>query len=94
MTDYQIYKQKAEAQIKVWEAELDMMKAKAQKAGADSKAEYQDEINALEDKLAKGREKLSELGEKGSEAWESMREGFDKAWSALSSSFQKAKAKF
>lgn len=94
MTDYQIYKEKAEAQIKVWEAELDKMKAKAQKAEAEGKAEYQDEINTLENKLAEGRAKLNELSEKGSEAWESMREGFDKAWSALSSSFQKAKAKF
>jgi chromosome segregation ATPase len=94
MTDYQIYKQKAEAQIKEWEAELDKLKAKAQKAQAEGKAEYQDEINELEDKLAKGREILNELSERGSEAWESMRQGMDKAWSALSSSFKEAKAKF
>lgn len=94
MNDFKSYKEKFNAQIEEWEAELAVLKAKARKKAADFKIEYQEEIDELEERIEKGKVKLRELSEKGEEAWESLRKNLDDTFDSLRAKFNQFKSKF
>jgi len=45
------YVQKLHAKLDVWNAEIDKLKAKAEKAQAESRVEHQEQIKNLQQKL-------------------------------------------
>lgn len=94
MSEYKNYREKFKAQIDEWEAELDVLKAKARKKAVDFKIEHQKEINELEKRIEKGKVKLRELSEKGEEAWESMRKNLEETFDSLSERFNEFRSKF
>lgn len=93
MHEKELYNQKMQAQLDEWKAELNLLKAKAKKAEADSKLEADKKINELEGRIEEGQTKLNELKEASDEAWESVKSGFDAAWSSLKSGFEDAASK-
>lgn len=94
MNDKEIYKQKFQAQLDGWQADIDKLKAKAM----TSKSDIQLEMNKLTDeleakaKLAKG--KLAELSDAGEDALASVKSGVESAWDSLKSSVHEAVSKF
>ena len=94
MSEKELYRQKMQAQLDEWTAEVDKQKAKASGASADAQLEMNKKIKALESKIEEGTAKLSELAEAGEDAWESIKEGVESAWDSLKSSFREAAAKF
>lgn len=83
MEEQELYEQKRKAQLEEWQAEVDRLKAKAEKAGADAQIRLQRRLEDLERKLDGGRTKLASLAEAGHEKWDAARERIDHALEAI-----------
>ncbi|MDD4333990.1 MAG: hypothetical protein PHY77_00065 [Desulfotomaculaceae bacterium] len=94
MENREEYQGKIEAQLSEWGAELDKLKAKANKAKADTKQGYHDQLEALRSKQASIHAKLQELKTSGDDAWEDLKEDLDHSWSHTKDAFTKAIARF
>jgi hypothetical protein len=94
MTDKELYKQKFQAQLDEWTAEIDKMKAKALEAKIDAKLEMNKLVAELEAKAQVATAKLTELSEASEEAWDSTKTGAEAVWESVKSSFNEVVAKF
>jgi len=94
MMDKELYQRKMQAQLDEWKADVDKLRARASRASADTQLKMNEQINALDIKIAEGKVKLSELSAAGEDAWESIREGVESAWDSLKSAVSDAAAKF
>jgi uncharacterized coiled-coil DUF342 family protein len=88
------YQGKMEAQLSEWGAEIDKLKARADKATADTRQGYYDEIETLRAKRASMQAKLQELKASSDDAWGDLKEGLDRSWNQVRDSFNKAAARF
>ena len=94
MDKKEAYEKKMEAQLDEWNARIDMLKAKAAKAEADSKIELQDNIDELQKKRQEAEDKLQELRNSSSDAWEDLKDGVEKAWSDFGAAVKSATSRF
>ena len=94
MADREAYVKKLKAQLDQWGAEISKLEAKAEKARADSKIQYEKQINELREQRREAQKKMTEIQEAQEDAWEDLREGADKAWKAMEDAFKKAWSKF
>jgi multidrug resistance efflux pump len=94
MENREEYQGKMEAQLSEWGVELDKWKARADKAAADTRQGYYDQIEALRAKQASMQAKLQELKASGDDAWGDLKEGLDHSWNQVRDSFNKAAARF
>jgi len=83
------YVSKMEAQLKEWGAELDKLKAKAQKATAEGRIEYQKRMESAKAKQQVALGKLEELKRAGEDRWEALKAGVESAWGELKGSTPK-----
>ncbi len=88
------YEEKFDAQLNEWSAQIDLFKAKADKAQAEVKIEYYKAIDALQHKQKDAKGKLRELKIAGDEAWEDLKKGAEKAWDEVKAAYQDANARF
>ena len=95
MTDKRkAYEEKLDAQLKKWNAQIALLKARAGKAKAEAKIEYYKTIEALQHREEEARAKLHELKTAGDEAWEDLKIGAEKAWTEVKAAFHSAALKF
>ncbi len=94
MENREEYQGKMEAQLSEWGAEIDKLKARADKAAADTRQGYYDEIKTLRAKQASIQAKLQELKTSGDDAWGDLKEGLDHSWNQVKDSFSSAAARF
>jgi predicted ATP-binding protein involved in virulence len=88
------YEEKFDAQLQEWNAQIALLKAKADKAKAEAKIEYYKTIESLQHKRDTARVKLEELRSAGDGAWEDLKTGAEKAWAEVKTAFHDAVAKF
>lgn len=88
------YLQKIEAQLKEWKSEIDKIKAKADKADADAKLEYYEQIEELRTKQQAAQEKFTELKDAGEDAWEDLKAGVELAGVSLAEALKSAGSRF
>ncbi len=88
------YLSKREAELKEWDAEIMKLHAKAEQAQAQVQITYYEQIAALRVQQTTVRDKLAEMRQATGEAWESVKVGFDSAWTDLKSGLAGAVAKF
>ena len=88
------YEKKLDAQLKEYNAQITLLKAKAEKAKADVRIDYYNTIEALEQKQDKAKTKLQELQTAGDEAWEAVKTGAEKAWAEVKTAYHDAVSKF
>jgi hypothetical protein len=88
------YKQKMEAQLKEWTAQINLLEAKAENAGADIKVTRAKAIHELRAKQRAASEKLKELGKASGETWEQVKKTADKIWDDLKAGVAEAHSKF
>ena len=74
MPEKDAYVQKMHAKLDEWNAEIDKLKAKADKAEAESRLEYQKEIETLQKRRKEAEEKLGEVRQAGEGAWEDLKD--------------------
>ncbi len=94
MGEKELYQQKMKAELDLWKAEIDKLKAKAAGANADAQLKLNKQIKSLESEIKEGKVKLSALAEATDDAWHSMKEGVESAWSSLKTAFSDAAEKF
>ncbi len=94
MTRKDEYVQKLHAKLDEWSAEIDKLKAKADKAGAESRIEYQNQIKNLQQKRREAEKKADELRSAGEGAWEDLKAGAELAWDAMEEAVKSARSKF
>jgi hypothetical protein len=68
--------------------------AKADKATADAKVQYQEQIKHLRAKLNETQGRLQQLKSSSGEAWVALKDGTEKAWGELRGAMDNALAKF
>lgn len=94
MENKEAYIQKLHAKIDEWNADIDKLKAKADQVEADSKIEYQKQMQALKSKRDEIEKKVSEISRSGENAWEDLKAGVDLAWEAMSEAIKSATSRF
>ena len=88
------YEEKFDTQLKEWDAEIALLKAKADNAKADAKIDYYQAIEALEHKQDKAKTKRQELKTSSDEAWEVVKASAGKIWSEVKTAYHDAASKF
>ncbi len=94
MNDKKLYKQKIQAQLDEWKADIAKLKAKASGAEADAQLEMNKKVEALDRKLKNAQIKLSELTGASEDAWDSVRKGAESALDSLKTAVNDAASKF
>jgi hypothetical protein len=88
------YEEKLDAQLREWDAEIALLKAKADTAKSDAKIDYYKSIESLEHKQNKAKTKLQELKTSGDEAWEAVKGGAEKTWAEVKTAYHDVASKF
>jgi predicted ATP-binding protein involved in virulence len=88
------FEEKLDAQLKEWNAQIALLKAKADKAKAQTKIEYLTIIEGLQQKRDTAKSKLQELKAAGPEAWEGLKTSAEKGWDDVKTAFHDAVSKF
>ena len=92
--DKKYYLNKLSDQIKQWEAEIDKLKAKADKTKADVKIEYNKKIDEIRHKKEVVEKKFKVLHESSDEAWDEIKDGLEKSWKEFKNSLDSVISKF
>lgn len=88
------YKQKLKAHLNEWGAQINLLIAQAESAGADAKLKYAQDLDKLRDKQRQATEKLKELEAASGDAWEKVKITADTLWDELKAGVASAVAKF
>ena len=88
------YKQKMAAQLKEWSAQINLLEAKVENAGADIKVKRAKQLHELRAKQRAASEKMKEMESASGEAWEKVKETADKIWDELKAGITDAHSKF
>lgn len=87
MTDRELYRQKKQAELDAWEAELDKFKAKASGATAEAQLTMNKHIRALQNKLEEAKTKLAAILDVRDAAWDAFQDDVEAAWDSLKTTF-------
>ena len=90
MDSKEAYKQKLNAQIKEWNAQINLLNAKIENKGADLKLKYSKELDALKEKQDDVLQKIKELDESTTENWEKIKVTADQMLSDLKTGLNNA----
>jgi len=88
------YEEKFDAQLEEWNAQIALLKARADKGKAEAKIEYYKTIEALQRRQDEAGTKLHEMKTAGDEAWEDLKTGAERAWAEVMTAFHEAISKF
>lgn len=88
------YKQKMSAQLKEWSAQVNLLEAKVESAGAAMKLKRAEAVNELRAKQNAASEKMKELGRANGAAWEEARLTAEKIWDDLKTGIANTQDKF
>ena len=94
MSTNDAYIQRMKAKMDEWDAQLDVLKAKAEGASANVKIAINEQIDNLESYKADAKMKFEELQDAGEDAWEDLYDGVNDAWNKVSNAFTNAVEKF
>jgi chromosome segregation ATPase len=88
------YEEKLQTQLDEFSAEIDRLKARADKTEADAEPWHHKQVEALQEKHKLAKEKLGELRESGDDAWEDLKDGIASAWDSVSVALKSAAKRF
>lgn len=94
MSKKEAFEKQFEAQLNEWKAEVDVLRAKANKADAEMRIKYHEQIDKLQAKEKEVRSRLSSLKHAGEESWQDLKKGLEEASDSLSKAFSSIKTKF
>lgn len=94
MSEKSATREKLEARLDQWRAEIDKLQANAAEAGADTRKEFENQVKALRKQQDKAREKLKELETASDDAWNDIKHGIEKAWDDLGDAVKSARERF
>ena len=83
-----------ESEIKKWDAEVDKLNAKGGQIGADARASYDAQLEAMRADRDLACSKLGELRTANESAWEHMQSGVEAAWTSMKNALDKAASQY
>jgi predicted nucleic acid-binding Zn-ribbon protein len=92
--DRKAFIDKLASQLTQWDAKIEKLEAKAQKAGTGAKAEYNKQIQNLRDKKKAAQDRLGEVKQASEDAWEDLKSGAEKAFNEMKNALQTVFSKF
>jgi len=90
MSNKSAYTKKVQAQLDEWDADIQKLKARADRAEADAQIEIEKQIKSLKRKREETGDKLAELKAAGDDAWDDIKEGLDSAIDSLGNALKSA----
>jgi len=87
------YQEQIESTLDEWGGEIDKIRKKADRLGAEARGKYREQIEDLRARQETARKKLEDLKRSGGEAWEDLRSGADAALDELKKGVEGAVAK-
>ena len=93
MDDKALYRQKRQAQLDEWKADVAKLRAKAAGAKAGAQIEIDKHLAELDDRMHEAGGRLSELAAAGEETWDTARKKVETTWEALKAGVGAAAAK-
>lgn len=94
MSNRDAYVEKMKAKLDEWNAEIDKLAAKADRVKAESKIEYQKQMEDIREKRNDLEDKIAVLQRAGESAWEDLKQGLENSWKILKGSLTRAKSEF
>lgn len=94
MSSKDAYRERLEAQLREWQAKIDVLKARADKAEADSRIAYGEQIDALQQRREEMQSRLAELRASGEDAWAEVKAGTESAWKDMDAAISRALERF
>lgn len=88
------YEKKLDAQLNELNAQIELLKAKADKAKVEAKIDYYKALEAIQHKQKEAKTKLQELKSAGDDAWDDIKTGAEKAWAEVKSAYHAASSRF
>ncbi|MGE5190232.1 MAG: hypothetical protein ACM3NF_09265 [Gemmatimonadota bacterium] len=85
--------EKLEGRLKDWGAEVEKLRAKADKLGAAAGERYRGQVDELKARQDAARQKLQELARSGGEAWDDLKSGAETALEELKKGVEGAVAR-
>ncbi|MBI5409569.1 MAG: coiled coil domain-containing protein [Nitrospirae bacterium] len=85
---------KLEAKLREWSAEIDKLKATAERSEVKIREEYHKRIEDLRARREDIKKRIRKLKEAGEETWEELKSGTEKAWREMKAAIDKAASKF
>ncbi len=83
-----------QAKLEEWNAEIDILSAKADEVKSEVRNEYIEQIETLKAKQAAARQKIEELQHAGESALGDMKSGIELAWAAMGEALDSARSRF
>ncbi len=90
METRKLYQQKYEAQLREWEAKVDVVHAHAQKVAAQARLDLKPHLDAVRAKLEAAKSKLGGVAKATDDAWDGVKHDADGAWHDLKASVEGA----
>jgi chromosome segregation ATPase len=94
MNEKELYRQKHQAQLDEWKADVAKLRARAAGAKAEAQIELNKHLKELDHRMHEASAKLSELASAGEEAWDSASKNVESTWAALKAGVSAAATKF
>ena len=88
------YQKEVEATLSELNDKIKGLQSKAEQAGTDTKAKYNEIIEGLRKKQEEAQNKLNDLKSKSADAWEDIKSGMDAALENLKNSYNEAVSHF
>ena len=86
------YVKKAEKDLQTISAKVVSLQSRAERAGTDTRTEFDRQLKTLQEKLEVARQKLDELRGSSEGSWKSLRRGADETLQDVKSAYAKAKS--
>ena len=86
MNNKELYLKKVQTELDEWKAQIELFRAKAASATADAKISMNKDIKVLEEKVADGKAKLSELSKSSESTYDAMKRTFETKWEIIKTS--------
>ena len=94
MSNREAYIKKAEAQLKEWGAQIDLLKAKGENLAADTEIEFKKKLDEAEEKRAELSSYLDQLADKTDSIWYDIKDEAEEKWNTVSKTFSDFVDKF
>jgi hypothetical protein len=94
MDKREAYRDLAKAQIKEWEAKIDLLKARGEKATAGARIDMMNAVEKLQVEKNALQKRIGEMMDAGGDAWEKLKDGIEKGMEEMKKSIDKTVEKY
>ena len=94
MNEKERLKQTYQTQLDEWSKDIARLRARADEARIEARAEMHKRIDELDKKLQEAATTFAQLAQASDEAWGAVLNGVESAWKSIKTSFSEAVAKF